>query len=46
MLRAAPPGAAAGDEILQQIRSFVIEWGTSPQRAENPITWSHTEINT
>jgi hypothetical protein len=24
---------------------FVIEWGTSPQRAENPITWSHAEID-
>jgi hypothetical protein len=26
-------------------RRFVIKLGTSPQRAENPITWSHAEID-
>jgi hypothetical protein len=25
---------------------FMIKWGTSPQRAENPITWNHLEIDT
>jgi hypothetical protein len=42
-LRCGPRLAAGASEIL---RGIMIEWGTSPQRAENPIPWNHLEIDT
>lgn len=45
LLPASARRAPGAIEDLYRDRGFVIEWGTSPQRAENPVTWKHAEID-